>query len=81
MFKIDNDIPMPHPSRRWGFVADMKVGESFFVPETEMKHGTAVAGARLALRPGQKVTYRQREEEGIKGVRIWMIKDDPRKRS
>ena len=75
MFEVESDIPIPRsgmgrPKYPW---PDMKVGDSFFVPNRPDGSRPAVSSAASYQmgRSGKKATYSTRKEAG--GVRIWRV--------
>ena len=65
MIKIESGIPMP---AKFPF-AEMKVGDSFLVPEGMNKSTVAVYANRHAKKTGTKFTVRKTAE----GYRCWRI--------
>ena len=63
--KIESGIPMP---AKFPF-AEMKVGDSFLVPEGTSKNVVGVYARRHAIKTGTKFTIRKTPE----GYRCWRI--------
>lgn len=76
-FKIDKGVPIPKPYHGKGSAkypwADMKKGDSFFVPLNGKKNSPVSGGALNAAgkRHGFKFTQRKVTEGRKKGLRIW----------
>lgn len=69
-YEIQSNIPLPTPRGPVKYpLADMKVGDSFFIPG---KNSQQISGSFAINRP-KKFSVRQREENGVKGVRVWRI--------
>ncbi len=64
--KIESGIPMP---AKFPF-AEMKLGDSFLVPESTSRNVVTVYARRHAIKTGMKFTIRQTPE----GYRCWRIK-------
>ena len=76
-FKIEKRIPIPTP-KKTGYgsypFADMKVGDSFFVPSSDTFRETrlrvASAASYYGLRhPGIKFSLRKTDD----GIRVWRV--------
>jgi hypothetical protein len=63
--KIESGIPMP---AKFPF-AEMKVGDSFLVPESTSRNVVTVYARRHAIKTGMKFTIRKTSE----GYRCWRI--------
>ena len=78
--KIKSGIPIP-PVTRGGPpskypLKEMKVNDCFFLPKAKAKRvGTAIYNQ--ARRVGIKVTVRQHIHEGVEGVMVWRLPDEP----
>lgn len=79
MYKLDQNRPIPpHPSNHnlkpreavypW---AQMRIGDSFFVPKGKRKSTFSTHGA--SKRWGAKYTARVVTEDGILGERVWRV--------
>lgn len=71
-YKIDKNVPVPSAQRKgskypW---AQMKVGDSFFIPGKPKGLYAAAKGA------GIKITVRTVKEKGKEGVRVWCMATD-----
>lgn len=71
MFQIEKDVPMPVSRSRYPF-PQMKVGDSFFVPETHVPARLMSAAISYAKRNTLAWKFAARRIDG--GVRIWRIK-------
>ena len=70
MYQIDKGVPTPGKEIKYPF-ARMDVGDSFFIPGgNSSSRGGIYQSARNA---GVKVSMRQVEESGVKGVRVWRV--------
>ncbi len=74
-FPIEKNVPLPDlpgpgsPKYHW---KSMEIGDSFFVPNrTAMEFGGHVGAARKST--GFGFTVKTREENGVRGVRVWRI--------
>lgn len=68
-FKVDKNIPPPTRKAKYPF-AEMQVGDSFFVPDmTTRSLQNAASYYRKTL--NYKFESKAREENGVKGARIW----------
>lgn len=78
MFKIDDGIPVAPVQKTSKYpVADLEVGQSFFVP-LDGKTSTGIQGAlNSAAKPerakGKSFVTRTITEDGVEGVRIWRV--------
>jgi hypothetical protein len=79
MYKLDQDLPIPprplnHSLKPRVAVypwAQMRVGDSFFVPQGNRKSGFSTHGA--SKRYLAKYTTRKVAEDGIPGERVWRV--------
>lgn len=81
MIKVDKDIPIPKYWQRTMYpFANMKVGDSFFVPNMKKINGSTMsrkvtmAAYVYGWRHEMKFITRTVTEEGIVGIRVWRIK-------
>lgn len=71
--KIDKKVPLPQPrssSKRYP-LADMKVGDSFWVPAEEVNSARSAASQHGA-RNNKKFTTRAEDD----GLRVWRVSND-----
>jgi len=69
--KIDKGVPLPVAGNTLRLpLADMKVGDSFFIPEKKQQHCGSVYRAAKRL----KIKISTRSEAG--GVRVWRVEDE-----
>jgi hypothetical protein len=74
-FEIERGIPVPEFSERgkWGFCADLQVGDSIFISEDHPEYATITYGmTNWGQRQHPKVSFRSLREKG--GRRIWRVK-------
>ena len=75
--QIDSDIPVPQPRAKNGkseellATLSLKVGESFFSPGKFANLAMKVGYAKTIT--GRVFTVRTREENGVKGARVWRL--------
>jgi len=70
-YPVEKNIPIPlvrggKGLRKWP-IDKMEVGDSFF----SLEYGGVRKSAKIL---GIKITTRQVEEDGVKGIRVWRIK-------
>ena len=78
MFVLENDIPIPASRKSIGVCKypweDMKIGQSFFVPLSELTSEDARPSPPDRLKKtGYRVQTRKLIENGVWGVRVWRI--------
>ena len=73
-FVVEKDVPIPDKNK-WNRVFDaMGVGDSFFIPASEIG-GSSVAARWCAWRKDrsrQDVKFQQKKDES--GIRVWRVK-------
>lgn len=71
-FEIDDDVPLSSAHRRKYPYRDLRIGQSFFVPDaTHQLISGSMHPAKKRL--GRKFTARTVTENGVKGVRVWRV--------
>jgi hypothetical protein len=75
-YKIERGIPIP--KHDWSRVkypfVNMDIHESVFIPEEKTPNNKLVTVVSVTgKRMGRKYVTRKREEEGVKGTRVWRV--------
>jgi len=78
MFVLENNIPIPASRKSSGVCKypweDMKIGQSFFVPLSELTSEDARPSPPDSLKKtGYRVQTRKLIENGVCGIRVWRI--------
>lgn len=73
--EIETGVPLPsttyHHKYPW---ADLKIDQSFFIPEDQAKNESMRSAAEKAgKRLGKRFTTRAVVHKGIKGTRVWRV--------
>jgi hypothetical protein len=72
MSTLKIEIGVPMPGRQKYPLEDIKIGQSFFVPnQTAKKISPPIYG--WGHRNARKFTLRTVTESGVKGVRVWRV--------
>ena len=79
--EIDKDIPIPVRNGNLGpkyahIVRKLEVGDSFWIPKDSVGVGFPSSIRILSRAIPIKTTVRTEEKNGVKGWRVWRIKDD-----
>lgn len=81
MLEIDRDVPIPPQGNKKYPWAELKVGDSFFVPYSDKENLhrgkrlqsaiSNLAAAYARSYPGKKFLTRAIVEDSVRGVRVW----------
>lgn len=76
MFKVEKKVPVPksleYSERNTYPFEDMKVGDSFFVPEEDITPSKVRAAVwNYARNNGVRFRTHQLSKKGVKGIRVW----------
>ena len=74
MYKIEKNIPYPKAADRKYPFSEMKIGDSFFVPFSEMKNRSVIALSASYHGRKSNRKYRTQKTEDGNGIRCWRIK-------
>ena len=76
--KIERGVPIPKLGGRSYVVMDllraMNVGDSFWIPATQVAGSFHSSMHKSAKRLGMRVMIRSTEEEDIDGYRVWRVR-------
>jgi len=70
MIDIEKDVPLPESKKKkWGFLKDLKVGDSFFYPLESTRSYVYMHAKSMSKYYGIKITGRTVNG----GLRIWRV--------